>query len=582
MIKYLLGILTGVVLVFLLIGAIFLMALTMGGAPPSIEDDSVLVIRLRGEIPEHVGVAFSFGSWDSSTPPTLLEVRQAFQNAAEDDRIHAIALYCGGLQAGWAKAQEIRWAIEDFKKSEKPVRAFLQGASMLDYYVAAAADEISMPPAAVLDVKGLRAEVAFYKDTLAKIGVQAELERIGKYKSFAEPWSRSSMSEPFREVINSVLDEIYGQFLEAVAPAREMTPDELRAVIDTGPFVQEQALESGLVDVLQYEDEFLDALKRDLELDELHKVGLARYRQISGDSLGFGGETQIAVVYAVGNIVGGQAEPDPIFGSNVLGADSFSRTLRKVKDDDDIEAVIVRIDSPGGDAFASDRMWREMNRLREEKPVIVSMSDVAASGGYYIAMADSPVLAYPGTTTGSIGVVYGKFNLRGLYDKLGVHKEVITRGRYAASLSNYSGFSPEERAKARESVEAFYETFVRKVAESRGREWDEIDEIAQGRVWMGSQAQANGLVDELGGFDRAVEMAKEAAGLDPEDGVTLVPYPEPKDFLELLLEGNWRATESPVAAYVRSTLGELSGSVPWPALLRGGLMYIPPYSIQIR
>ena len=582
MIKYLLGILTGVVLVFLLIGAIFLMALTMGGVPPSIEDDSVLVIRLRGEIPEHVGLKFSFGSWDSSMPPTLLEVRQAFQYAAEDDRIRAIALYCGGLRTGWAKAQEIRWAIEDFKKSEKPVRAFLQGASMLDYYVAAAADEISMTPAAVLDVKGLRAEVSFYKDTLAKIGVEAELERIGKYKSFAEPWSRSSMSEPFREVINSVLDEIYGQFLEGVAPAREMTPDELRAVIDTGPFVQEQALESGLVDVLQYEDEFLDELKRDLELDELHKVGLARYSKISGDSLGFGGETQIAVVYAVGNIVGGQAEPDPIFGSSVLGADSFSRTLRKVKDDDDIEAVIVRIDSPGGDAFASDRMWREMNRLREEKPVVVSMSDVAASGGYYIAMADSPVLAYPATITGSIGVVYGKFNLRGLYDKLGIHKEIITRGRYAASLSDYSGFSPEERAKARESLEAFYETFVRKVAESRGREWDEIDEIAQGRVWMGSQAQANGLVDELGGFDRAVELAKEAAGLDPEDGVTLVPYPEPKEFLELLLEGNWRAAESPVATYIRSTLGELGGSVPWPVLLRGGLMYVAPYSIEIR
>ena len=179
-------------------------------------------------------------------------------------------------------------------------------------------------------------------------------------------------------------------------------------------------------------------------------------------------------------------------------------------------------------------------------------------------------------------MVYGKFNLRGLYDKLGIHKEIITRGRYAASLSDYSGFSPEERAKARESLEAFYETFVRKVAESRGREWDEIDEIAQGRVWMGSQALANGLVDELGGFDRAVELAKEAAGLDPEDGVTLVPYPEPKEFLELLLEGNWRAAESPVTTYIRSTLGELGGSVPWPVLLRGGLMYVAPYSIEIR
>ncbi len=585
MVKYLLGILTGVVLVFLLIGTIVLMAVTMGGATPSMEDDSVLAVRLSGPIPEHIPVAFSLGSWDNSTTPTLLEVREAFQKAARDDQIRAVALYCGGLQVGWAKAQEIRWAIEDFRKSGKPVRAFLRGASMLDYYVAAAADEISMSPAAVLDVKGLRAEVSFYKDTLAKIGVRAELERIGKYKSFAEPWSRSTMSEPFREVMNSVLDEVYGQFLDAVAPAREMTPDELRAAIDEGPFVQQQAVDSGLVDVLQYEDEFLDALKRDLDIEELHKVDLSRYSKISGDAFGLGGETRIAVVYAVGNIIGGEGESDSIFGSSVLGADSFSRTLREVKDDEEIEAVIVRIDSPGGDAFASDRMWREMNRLREAKPVIVSMSDVAASGGYYIAMADSPVLAYPGTTTGSIGVVYGKFNLRGLYDKLGIHKEIMTRGRYAASLSDYKGFSPEERAKARESVEAFYETFVRKVAESRGREWDEIDEIAQGRVWMGSQAHKNGLVDELGGFDLAIEMAKEAAGLDPEDGVTLVPYPEPKQFLDMLLEGNWPKVESPAVTYLRTTLAtldELGVSVPSPALLRGGLMYISPYSIEIR
>ena len=581
MVKYLLGILTGVVLIFLLIGAMFLIAVTMGGAPPAIEDDSVLVVRLRGAIPEHVRVAFSFGGWDSPTP-TLLAVREAFQKAARDDQIHAVALYCGGLRVGWAKAQEIRWAIEAFKKSGKPVRALLQGASMLDYYVAAAADEISMTPAAVLDVKGLRAEVSFYKDTLAKIGVEADLERIGKYKSFAEPWSRSSMSEPFREVMNSMLDEVYGQFLEGVAPAREMTVDELRAAIDEGPFVQEQAVDSGLVDVLQYEDEFLDALKQDLELEELHQVGLSRYRKASGDIFGMEGETRIAVVYAIGNIIGGDSESDPVFGSTVLGAESFSRTLREVKDDEDIEAVIVRIDSPGGDAFASDRMWREMNRLREEKPVIISMSDVAASGGYYIAMAHSPVLAYPGTTTGSIGVVYGKLNLRGLYDKLGIHKEIMTRGRYAASLSDYSGFSPEERAKARESVEAFYETFVRKVAESRGREWDEIDQVAQGRVWMGSQAHKNGLVDELGGFDRAIEMAKEAAGLDPEDGVTLVPYPEPKQFLDILLEGNWPSVEAPAARYLRATLDELGVSAPWPVLLRGGLMHISPYSIEIR
>ena len=559
-----------------------LFAVTAVTVPQSIENNSVLVIHLRGPIPEHVDVQFSFGVWGSTTMPTLLEVHQALKKAAMDDRVRAVSLYCGGLQTGWAKAQELRWAIRDFKQSGKPVKAFLEAASMLDYYVATAADEIAIAPEAFLDVKGLRAEVSFYKGTLEKIGISAELERIGKYKSFAEPWSRSSMSKPFREVVNSVLDETFGQFLEAVASSRDMTVNNLRAVIDTGPFVQKQALDAGLVDTLQYVDEFRDAIKRDLGLDELNEVSLAHYSRVSSDSPGRGGESQIAVVYATGSITGGESATDPIFGSKVLGAESFSRVLHKVKNDKNIKAVIVRINSPGGDAFASDRIWREMHLLREKKPIIISMSDVAASGGYYIAMADSPVLAYPGTTTGSIGVVYGKFNLRGLYDQLGINKEIITRGRYAASLSDYRGFSPEERAKARESVEIFYDSFVHKVATSRGRTWKEIDALAQGRVWTGSQAYANGLVDELGGFGRAVAMAKEAASLDPDVDATLVPYPEPKGFFELLLTENWQTVESPIAPHIRSILGGLDGSLSWSVLLRGGLMQIAPYAIEIR
>ena len=580
--KYLLGILTGLFLAFPLLGVIFLAAGLMGPSQPSIEDDSVLVMRLRGPIPEHVGAQSLFEAWDASSPPTVLAVRQGFQKAAADDRIRAVALYCGGLQTGWAKAQEIRWVIEDFKKSGKPVRAFLQGASMLDYYVAAAADEISIAPEDFFDMKGLRAEVSFYKDTLAKIGARAEIERIGKYKSAAEPYSRSSMSEAFREVVNSVLDEVYGQFLDQVAPSRDLTPDELRAVIDNGPFMPQQALDSGLVDALQYEDEFRAAFQRDLSLEEWNTVEFESYGLVPLESLDLAGTHKIAVVYGVGVIMGGEGRDNPVFGSNVIWADNFSRLLREVKDDENVEAVIVRIDSPGGNAFASDQIWREMNRLGKKKPLVVSMSDVAASGGYYISMAYSPVLAYPGTTTGSIGVYYGKFNLRGLYDKLGVKKEIIMRGRNAASFSDYKGFSVEERAKIRESVEAVYETFVRKVAASRGREWEEIDAIARGRVWMGSQAHENGLVDELGGFERAVAIAREAAGLDPEAGVTLAPYPRPKEFLEMLLEGRWWAAESPSVAYARSILGELSGQASWPALLRGGFLHIAPYSIEIR
>ena len=582
MVKYLLGIFTGVVLVFLLFGALILIVITAGTTPPFIENDSVLVINLHGSIPEHADVAFGLGGWNTATMPTLLEIHQAFQKATEDDRIVAAALYCGGVQIGWGKAQELRWAIQNFKKSGKPIRAFLEGASVLDYYIAVAADEISISPESLLDVKGLHAEVSFYKNTLEKIGIKAELERVGKYKSFVEPWSRSSMSEPFRKVINSMLDEVYGQFLEAVSSDRNMTIDELRTVIDTGPFVQKQALDAGLVDTLQYEDEFRDDFKRTLRLDELNEVNLSQYKKVSLDSMSPEEGNLIAVVYAVGSIISGEGKIDAIFGSDVLGASGFTRVLRRVAADEDIKAVIVRIDSPGGDVFASDRIWRAMHKLREKKPVVVSLSDTAASGGYYIAMADSPVLAYPGTVTGSIGVVYGKFNLRGLYDKLGVNKEIITRGRHAASLSDYRKFSPQEREKVRDDMNAFYGTFVRKVAESRGRPWKEIDKLAQGRTWMGSQAHANGLVDELGGFDRAIEIAKEAAGLDPKQDVMVIPYPAPKEFFELLLEKDWQAMESAIIKHVNSSFNDFHPSLPWPVLLRGGLMQIAPYSIEIR
>ena len=582
MVKYLLGIFTGAVLVFLLFGMLILVAVTAGTTPPFIENDSVLVVNLHGSIPERTDVAFNFGGWNAATMPTLLEIHQAFQKAAKDDRIVAVALYCGGIRIGWGKAQELRWVIQNFKKSGKPIRAFLEGASVLDYYIAVAADEIATSPESLLDVKGLHAEISFYKGTFDKIGVKAELERIGKYKSFAEPWSRSSMSKPFRKVVNSVLDETYGQFLTAVASARNMKINELRNVIDAGPFVQKQAFDAGLVDTLQYEDEFRDSFEHNLGLDKLNEVNLSQYKTVSLDSMHREEKPLIAVIYAVGSIMSGETEIDSVFGSDILGANGFIRILRKVATDENIKAVIVRIDSPGGDAFASDRIWRAMHKLREKKPIIFSLSDTAASGGYYIAMANSPVLAYPGTITGSIGVVYGKFNLRGLYDKLGINKEIITRGRHAASLSDYRGFSPQERKKARDDMDAFYSTFVRKVAESRGRTWKEVDKLAQGRTWVGSQAHTNGLIDELGGFDRAIEMAKKTAGLDSKQDVTLIPYPAPKDFFSLLLEGDWQTLKSAIVKHVNSSFNSFHGSLPWPVLFRGGLMQIAPYSIEVR
>ena len=579
MVKYLLGVLSGFVLAILLALAILLVIVMVQSADPAIPSDAVLEIRLSGPVPEHIPTDFSLEFLESGTPPTLLQIRNAFKKAAKDDRIRAIVLRCGGLSVGWGKAQEIRWAIEEFKESGKPVVAFLQVGSSLDYLVASAADQVFLTPEGLLDVKGLRAEVSFYKNTLQKLGVTAELFQSGKYKAAAEPWMRTSMSDEFREVLNSILDEVYGQFLQSIGSSRGKSVEELTVILNNGPFTPQQALEAGLVDDLHYEDEFFDALKEQLGLEDLQRLKLSRYRNVSMASLGLSGEHQIAVVYAVGSILRGTNETEPFFGADILGADSFSHTLRQVKDNGDIEAVVVRIDSPGGDAFASDQMWREMNRLSEEKPLVVSFSDAAASGGYYIAMANAPIVAYPGTMTGSIGIFYGKLNLRGLYDKIGISKEILTRGRFAAMDSDYRGFAPEERDKLRRELETLYRNFVQKVADAREREWDDIHQIAQGRVWMGSQAEANGLVDELGGFDRAIEMAKEAAGLEPSDKVKLVTYPTPKKFIDVLLDPDRFATRSPAVDRLRAYLAGIDS---WPALLQGGFLRIAPYSITIQ
>jgi protease-4 len=578
MVKYLLGVLTGIVLIAMLVLIAVLVFASLQSAEPGIASDSVLSVELSGPIPEHVAVDFSLDFLDQGVPPTILEMHNLFQKAAADERIRAIMLYCNDLEVGWARAQEIRWGIAEFRKSGKPVLALLAGGSSIDYYVASAADEVYLLPEALLDVRGLRAEVSFFKDTLGKLGIEAEMENVGKYKSAVEPYSRSEMSDAFREVTNSILDGIFEQFLADTGQSRGKTVEEMKAIVDQGPFISQQALDAGLVDGLLYEDEFRDKVKAKIEVEELAEVEQRHYRKISLESLGLSGGNKVAVVYAVGAIMQGDSDSDPLFGDNVLGSASFNKTLKRVREDDATKAVILRIDSPGGDAFASDEMWREMQLLEEAKPLVISMSDVAASGGYYLAMAKAPVVAYPGTYTGSIGVFFGKLNLRGFYDKIGMKKEILTRGRYADIYTDYRSLSETERAKLREGIEATYRTFVQKVADARGQAWDQIHEVAQGRVWLGAQAQRNGLVDEIGGFDKAIEIAKREAGLNEDDKIRLVTYPPPRRFIDVLLSRQSMAQSGRLRAFLREHLGDLTS---WPALLEGGMLRMTPYTITV-
>ena len=534
--KWFLGVLTGFFLAFLLLIAAGLSSWYLRERPPDVKANSTLVVEIEGDLPERAPADLPGQLLGRPGQLTLLSVVRNIEKAALDRRITAILLKPRDLQIGWAKLQQLRDALDDFQGHGKKLTAVLDVAESREYYLATAAQDVVLSPAGVLDLKGMRAEVMFFKDGLAKLGVQADLEQIGAYKNFADQFKDNRMSDAFREATTSMLDSIYGNFIQAVATARGKTPDEMRTVIEeTGPFEPERAVAAGLVDDLRYEDEVLDRLRQESGDAELHKISLEDYERVPASSVGLDKGDRIALVYAVGNITAGETGFDPMLSGETLGSKTMADILDTVAKDDSIKGVLVRIDSPGGDAFASDDIWRHMNLLHDKKPMVFSMSDTAASGGYYIAMTGDPIVAEPGTVTGSIGIVYGKLNLKGLYDKLGINKEIISRGRFSTMDSDYSPYSPAERERVRGLMDNFYQDFIRKVGTARKMTPEEVDRIAQGRVWTGEQAQQNGLVDELGGYDRALELLKQKAGIAASAPVELVEFPQRKSLWELLL-----------------------------------------------
>ncbi len=571
MTKFLIGVLTGIILAGLVLVIVVFAAVRLSERPPSVAGRSTLILRLDGEIPERAPVTIPLPFFEERTPLTMSDIWDILRKAEADDRIKAVVLMPEGVRTGWAKLEEIRGLLQRFRKTGKPLVAFLRTPSARDYYLATAADRIYLQPEDFLDLKGLRAELVFFRKTLDKIGVEVEVEHAGKYKDFGDMFTRTSMSPETRLVLNSILDELYGRLVAAIAEGRGRTTDQIRASIDRGPFLSSQALDNNLVDALVYEDQMFSELKKRIEGEELNKLNVRQYVRVPASSLGLEGRRRIALVVAEGAIVsGGSGGCD----DSLICASDFIPLLRKIRDDRGIRAVVVRIDSPGGSAVASDVIWREMNLLSDTKPVVISMSDSAASGGYYIAMTGDPVVAYPGTITGSIGVLFGKVNLRGLYDKLGIQKEFLARGRFANIDSDYQPLTTAAREKLRDGIEANYDAFVRKVAESRGRKYDEIEPLAQGRIWLGSQARERGLVDELGGFDRAIELAKAKAKIPPAEHVSVVVYPPKRTILDRLLS---RATESVVDDPLAAALKKLRAS----AWREGGIMRLMPYTLTI-
>ena len=461
---------------------------------------------------------------------SIEELSRRMDAIGDDPRIDGALLRFSELHLTTAKAQTLAGLVSRLRARGKRVVAWLDHIDAHAYTVAAAADEILAPEGADFDVRGLAIEVSFLKDLLARMGLSFDVEAIGEYKTAADSLARNRMSDAHREMLDAILDSLYADLVTAIAEGRGIAPEAARHAIDEAPIPAQRAVEAELIDAVVFEDEIPRRLARGS--DEPARVqpwdrAASRLRH----PYRWRDHRAIGVISLKGTIVTGRSRTLPV-SVPLLGLQSGSSTLaqclRAAEKDDQIAAVVLYVDSPGGSALASDLIWREVQRLRRKKPVVAYMGSVAASGGYYVAAAASAIVAQPGTLTGSIGVITGKGVMGGLYDKLGVRRERLVRGRMATLYSSDRAFDDAERARVKEAISVAYERFKSRVAEGRALTLDEVERLARGRVYSGRQALELRLVDSLGDLRSAVDKARELAGLPPAREVRTVTVSPPR------------------------------------------------------
>jgi protease-4 len=533
------------------------------GREPSVPANAMLTMRVGGDLAD-VAPTDVVGYLRGVRTPTVRSIVDNLRKAKVDRRIAAVYLRPTGFDTPyWGKLDELRDAILDFKQSGKPVYAYLEYASARDYYFASAADKIFLIPSGVLDLTGVATYELFLRGTLDKIGVVPDLHHIGQYKTASNTFTEKTMTAAHREMDESLNREVYDRIVTTVAQSRRMTVNEVRRLIDDAPFLPEQAVKAGLIDEVAYEDQVVDRLRGNGgDSSRLRDVDADQYARISTSSLGLDHGPRVALIYMAGEIASGRGGYDPLNGP-VVGSDTLVDYIREARKDRSNRAIIVRIDSPGGSAAASDAIWRELMLAHEgegaSRPIVVSMSDLAASGGYYVAMPADVIVAEPSTLTGSIGIFGGKFVTGGTYEKLGARIESTSIGRHAEMESPARAYNPDELKKVQEQLDAFYSDWLERAAKARHTTPEKINAIGQGRVWTGRQAKDNGLVDELGGLDRAIELAKERANIPADSGVQLVVYPPKKSFYEILADGLTGGDEAAIDRWMSSrlTAGEM-------------------------
>ena len=506
---------------------------------PSVAKNSTLVIDIAGNIPEYA-------------PPSEFPVRvkkalslkmilDDIEKAKVDSRIKGILLKINLNFMGWAKIDEIRDKLNDFKKSGKYVIAYLGSyVAEKEYYLALAADSIYAVPNGLLEMNGLIIESIHLPGMLEKIGITVDYYAYGKYKSHSgETFGRKHHTKPVLEMLNDLLDWQYNHLVDGIASRLNIPPTEVKSVIDNGYFSANKFAELGWLHGMKYEDQIEELLKKLNGVEpesRWKKISAQQYAQIPKTSLGLNkGKKRIALIYTQGLVQEGDDTFSPLTMEKTAGTNPIIQSIRRATKSKYVKAIVLRVDSPGGSGLGCDLVWRETLKAKEKKPVIVSMSDYAASGGYWVSMGANKIVAQPATITGSIGIWSIFPNISGLYKKLGLNESNVKRGEHADMFMGFKHLNEYEKKLFRDNLYENYRNFVSKAAQSRGMSFEEMEPIAQGRSWMGEEAKKLHLIDELGGLDKAIEVAKKEAGIDSTEKVKIVVYTVKKSWLEKFL-----------------------------------------------
>ncbi len=529
---------------------------------------TVLRLEVQGRVEEEDWPDFGARVWEGDVV-VFRRVLEALERAKHDDSIVGVSLEVKSVGMGLAQIQELRTKLAELTAAGKWCTSYLEAADNRSYYLATGCPEVYLTPTSTVFITSLMGHSSFLRGTLDKLHIYPDFYSIAEYKTAKNLFTEKKFTPAHREMVVSLLTGLQQQIIEGIGKGRSLTPEQTDQLIRGGPYLAKEAVDNKLVDKLLFYDEYKDLLKQKAQTDELRTLDWADY--LKRTSAPYGG-AKIALVHATGPILTGSSGYEPGEG-RFMGSDTVSKALRDAAEDDSIKAIVFRVDSPGGSALASEIIRREVVRAKAKKPVVVSMSNVAGSGGYWIAMSANKIVADPGTITGSIGVVFGKLNVKGLFDMLGLTSDYVALSPNATFFYAYENFSPQQAERVKAMMQDIYDTFLDGVSQGRGLPKEEVHRIGRGRVWLGSQAKELKLVDEVGGLDVAAAMAKGLAKIPADQNIQFEIYPREKTPFEQLEK--FFETDS------RGILGAARDSR-WVRLMRDPVLVMVPFDLDVR